>query len=113
MRRVFRLPFKHDHISREVDEELAFHLEMRILRLMAAGMAREAAHAEALRQFGEIDPVRESMVTLDEQRERATRRVNMMSELQQDLFYALRTLKRNLGFTAVVVTALAIGSGAN
>jgi predicted permease len=113
MRRVFRLPFKHDHISREVDEELAFHLEMRIQRLMAAGMPRDAAHAEALRQFGEIDPVRESMVTLDEQRERAMRRVNMMSELQQDIVYALRTLKRNIGFTAVVVTALAIGIGAN
>ena len=113
MRRVFRLPFKKDHISREVDEELAFHFEMRIQRLMATGLSRDAAYTEALRQFGEVDPVRESMVTLDEQRERATRRSNMMSELQQDLFYALRTLKRNLGFTAVVVTALAIGIGAN
>jgi predicted permease len=113
MRRVFRLPFKHDHISREVDEELAFHFEMRIQRLMATGLTRESAHAEALRQFGEVDPVRESMVTLDEQRERAMRRTNMMSELQQDVVYALRTLKRNIGFTAVVVTALAIGIGAN
>ena len=37
----------------------------------------------------------------------------MMSELQQDVVYALRTLKRNIGFTAVVVSALAIGIGAN
>src|ERR1051325_2750139 len=86
---------------------------MRIQSLMAAGLSRAAAYREALRQFGDVDPVRESMVTLDEQRERATHRANMMSELQQDIVYAFRTLKRNKGFTAVVILALAIGIGAN
>lgn len=113
MRRVFRVPFTPDQISREVDEELAFHLETRVQQLMSAGWTRERAHAEALRQFGDIAPVRESMVTLDQQRERETRRINMMSELQQDIVYTFRTLKRNLGFTAIIVGALAVGIGAN
>ena len=112
MRRVFRV-FTKNHISREVDDELAFHFEMRIQRLMEAGWTRDAARAEALRQFGEVDPVRESMVDLDQQRERAMRRANMLSELQQDIVYTLRTLRRNIGFTAVVVGALAVGIGAN
>jgi predicted permease len=113
MRRVFRLPFNQDRISREVDDELAFHIEMRVQRLVEAGWTRDAAHQEALRQFGNVAPVRDSMVALDEQRERATRRANMMSELQQDFFYAVRTLRRNAGFTAIVVGALAVGIGAN
>ena len=37
----------------------------------------------------------------------------MMSELHQDVVYAFRTLKRNVGFTAVIVIALAVGIGAN
>src|ERR1043166_7585353 len=113
MRRVFRIPFGKTHITREVDDELSFHFEMRIQRLVAAGWSYDAARREALRQFGDVASVRESMVTMDEQRERAMRRANMMSELQQDIVYALRTLKRNIGFTAVIVGALAVGIGAN
>lgn len=113
MRRVFRIPFSRTRISREVDDELSFHFEMRIQRLVAAGWSYDAARQEALRQFGDVATVRDSMVSMDEQRERALRRVNMISELQQDVVYALRTLKRNIGFTAVVVGALAIGIGAN
>src|SRR6185312_532826 len=99
MRRVFRLPFLRGQIAREVDDELAFHLETRVQRLVEAGMPPDAARREALRQFGDVATVRDSCVSMDEQRERSRRRANMMSELQQDIVYALRTLRRNIGFT--------------
>src|SRR5881394_1163328 len=100
MRRVFRLPLDRARLRREVDDEIAFHLETRVQRLVQTGLSPDDARREALRQFGDVRSVRESCVLLDERRERAMSRANLASEVRQDLTHTLRSLRRSPAFTA-------------
>ena len=113
MRRVFRIPFLRDRHVRDVDDELAFHLETRVERLIAQGMTPDDARREALRQFGDIAGVRDGMLALDRQRDAAERRATMFADALQDVAFGVRAFRRNLSFTVLVVGALALGIGAN
>ena len=113
MRRVFRIPFSRSRLVRDVDDEIAFHVQSRIDALVASGMPTAEARAAALRQFGDLPTVRDEMLVMDCQHDSAQRRVNLFAELRQDVAFGLRTLRRNALLTALVVGGLALGIGAN
>jgi hypothetical protein len=112
-RRIFRLGSGPQRVERDVDTELAFHLDMRIRKLIERGVDPAAARAQALRQFGDWDMVRSEMLDIDYQQEKTVRRANYFAELRQDAFYGLRSLSKNVGFALVIVLSLAIAIGAN
>src|SRR5215216_1660962 len=112
-RKIFRVREGARHVERDVDEELDFHLAMRTRKLVDAGFDPATARAKALEQFGDFTGVRAECLTIDHDRERAMRLSDLTSSLRQDVLYALRSLRQHKQFTAVVLTILTLGIGAN
>jgi putative ABC transport system permease protein len=113
VRRVFRIPFRRPPIERDVDDEIAFHIALRVERLVALGVPADDARREARRQFGAMEPVRDSCITFDEERVRAMNRSSLFTNLRQDLAYAVRALQRHKGFATIVGLTMMLGIGAN
>jgi predicted permease len=111
--RLFRLIGRELPVEQEVDAELAFHLEAETARLVSRGMRPDTAHQEARRRFGDLGSTRKVLVTIDKQRRGRERRAGWFEDLRQDLGYALRGLRRQPGFAALVIATLGLGVGAN
>jgi predicted permease len=103
---------KRPHIEEEVDTELAFHVDMTIDSLVAAGLSREAARAEAVRRFGDMAVVTAECRRFGRQRDRARSRAEYLGELGQDIAFAMRQLGRAPTFAATAIATLALGIGA-
>jgi len=112
-RRVFRLGVGRGHLERDVDEEIAFHLDMRAGKLERGGTDPDVAVREARERFGDVAAVRRELLSIDRGKERRERRGRWLDHVRRDVGYALRGLRQHAGFTAVVVLTLSLGIGAN
>lgn len=114
-RRLFRLPLRTDNqVVSDAQQELDAFLAERIDDLVARGMPADEARREALRRLGvPLDDAAASLHTSAMARERRMRFRGMMGDLNQDLRYAFRTLRRDKSFAAFAVVIIALGIGAS
>ena len=101
----FRSAWNWSRKESELDEEIRFHLSEEAEERAAAGLTADQARVAAKKDFGNVSLIRE-----------VTREVwgwGFVERLIQDVRYALRTTRRNPGFSLAVIFSLALGVGAN
>jgi MacB-like periplasmic core domain len=92
-------------VDRELEEELQGHIEQQTDYNISRGMNPEEARRAALIAMGGTEKQRQKC--------REERRVHWIDDLARDLTFALRTMRRNPGFTVTVLLTLSLSIGAN
>ncbi|HLJ48575.1 MAG TPA: ABC transporter permease [Bryobacteraceae bacterium] len=97
--------FRSSRLSREFDEELAFHREMRMRRAKERGLSTNDADLEVNHRMGNLSVAKEEM--------RDARVSQWLSSALQDLRHGAVLLRRDAGVSGLIILVLALGIGGN
>ncbi|HEY2378312.1 MAG TPA: ABC transporter permease [Gemmatimonadaceae bacterium] len=110
IRRLPRVPGRA--VEKDVDDELAFHIESRTRYLVGEGMDAAEARRVAETEFGDLVAARRELAAVDRHRRRRERLTRLVDVVTQDFRHAVRSLGRAPAFTltAIVTLVAALGS---
>jgi hypothetical protein len=97
--------FRRDRLDRELDDEMAAHLELAERDARATGLSAEEARRAARRTFGGIEQIKEA--------HRDARSARSLESLWRDIRYGIRAIRRTPTVCASIVLILAVAIGAN
>jgi predicted permease len=99
--------------ERDVDDEIAFHVQARVDEYVASGMDPDAARALTLERLGDLTRYRGEALAIDQQEERRRGMSDILHTLIGDIRFGARQLGRNLPLTVAALLCFALGVGAN
>src|SRR5690242_15047971 len=95
--------------EKEIDEEIAFHIDRRTQEYKDAGMDPAVARAEAMRRFGYVLDVRAETLRIDRAQARRETLAELLRSIARDARVALRALRHSPGFTSAATACIALG----
>jgi predicted permease len=100
-------------VSQDVDDEVAFHFQMRVDQFAAAGMSRAEAERAARERFGDVGAVRSELVGIGTRTRRRRDWRDRLDAFGQDLAVSVRGLRREPLFTVGLIATIGLGVGSN